>query len=99
MGARVAHQLSGRVLDYVEVDEDFAMAKTRPPRDVVGVPLSETRLRARYGVTVVSVKSEVVEPGQDSQFTHATADTVLSYGDIILVVGRVKDIERFADAI
>ena len=98
MGERVAHLLAGRMLDYIEVDEDFAMAKTKPPRELVGVPLRETRLRSRYGVTVVAVEAETPDHGRPSKFTYATADTVLSYGDIILIVGGVDDIERFADA-
>src|SRR5688572_33369665 len=31
MGERVAHLLAGRILDYIEVDEDFLMVKPRPP--------------------------------------------------------------------
>jgi trk system potassium uptake protein TrkA len=75
------------------------MAKTKPPRELVGIPLRETGLRSRYGVTVVAVKSEVPDQGEPSKFTYTTADTVLSYGDIILIVGNVDDIERFADAL
>nr|BFE77984.1 TrkA family potassium uptake protein [Planobispora longispora] len=56
MGERVAHLLNGRMLDYMEVDENYALVKTRPPRDYVGVPLGETNLRRKYGVTVVCVK-------------------------------------------
>lgn len=96
MGERVAHLLTGRILDYIEVDTDYAMVKTKPPHDVVGVPLSETRLRAKYGVTIVSVKRET--DGPDAGFTYATPDTVLMYGDLILVVGTINDVERFANA-
>ncbi|WP_203935217.1 potassium channel family protein [Virgisporangium ochraceum] len=95
MGERVAHLLSGRMLDYIEVDEDFAMVKTKPPRDIVSVPLGETGLRARYGVTVVAVKSQA--RGDTATFTYATSDTVLMYGDVILVVGTIRDVERFAE--
>ncbi|MFE9101078.1 potassium channel family protein [Actinomadura geliboluensis] len=91
MGERVAHLVSGRMLDYIEVDENFALVKTHPPRDIVGVPLGDTRLRSRHGVTVVSVKSV------GEQFTYATADTVLQYGDVILVAGPIAEAERFAE--
>jgi trk system potassium uptake protein TrkA len=91
MGERVAHLVSGRMLDYIEVDEDFALIKTRPPREIVGIPLGETRLRSKFGVTVVSVKSI------DEPFTYATADTVLQYGDVILVAGPIAKVERLAD--
>lgn len=33
----------------------------------------------------------------DVRFTYATPDTVLSYGDVILVLGRIDDVERFAE--
>lgn len=94
MGERVAHLLSGRMQDYLEVDKDWAMVKTTPPRFLVGVPLGESKLRARYQVTVVSVKPE----GRDA-FTHADHTTTLRYGDQILVVGKVRAIERFTDEI
>ena len=96
MGERVAHLLSGRMLDYIEVDTDYAMVKTKPPHDMVGMPLGESRLRAKYGVTIVSVKKET--DGPDANFTYATPDTTLMYGDLILVVGSIKDVERFANA-
>ncbi|MFI7450441.1 potassium channel family protein [Nonomuraea sp. NPDC049714] len=91
MGERVAHLVSGRLLDYMEVDENFALIKTRPPKEYVGLPLGESGLRRKYGVTVVAVKKE------DEAFTYATADTELSYGDIIIVSGRTDQVERFAD--
>ncbi|MEW2352155.1 TrkA family potassium uptake protein [Spirillospora sp. NPDC029432] len=91
MGERVAHLVSGRMLDYVEVDENFALVKTLPPKEIVGVPLGETRLRGKHGVTVVSVK----RPGED--FTYASVDTVLEYGDVILIAGPINKVERFAE--
>ena len=91
MGERVAHLVGGRLLDYMEVDENFALIKTRPPKEYVGLPLGESGLRRKYGVTVVAVKKE------NEEFTYATADTELSYGDIILVSGRTDQVERFAD--
>lgn len=98
MGERVAHLLSGRMLDYVEIDEDYAMIKTRPPRELVGVSLGSTKLRAKYGVTVVAVKSEAAIGGR-RDFTYATPETILMYGDEILVLGRLSDVEKFAEAV
>ncbi|WP_174552424.1 potassium channel family protein [Microtetraspora niveoalba] len=91
MGERVAHLVSGRMLDYVEVDEGFALVKTHPPKEFVGVPLGQSKLRRKYGVTIVAVKS----PGEE--FTYTTADTELSYGDIVLVSGKSDNVERFAE--
>ncbi|MEV0351466.1 TrkA family potassium uptake protein [Nonomuraea sp. NPDC050680] len=91
MGERVAHLVSGRMLDYMQVDENFALVKTRPPREYIGVPLGESNLRRKYGVTVVAVKSE------GEEFTYATAETELGYGDVIIVSGRTEQVERFAE--
>ncbi|MFB6396597.1 potassium channel family protein [Polymorphospora lycopeni] len=98
MGERVAHLLSGRVLEYVEIDTDFAIIKTKPPGDIVGVPLREARVRKRYGVTIVAVKPQATIPTGEPRFTDTTPDTVLSYGDLILVQGTIENIERFAAA-
>ncbi|MEU7820966.1 TrkA family potassium uptake protein [Catellatospora sp. NPDC049111] len=91
MGERVAHLVSGRMLDYMEIDSNFALVKTRPPHEYVGVALGETRLRRKHGVTIVCVKT------QGSEFTYADATTVLQYGDIIVVAGPVDRVERFAE--
>ena len=91
MGERVAHLVSGRMLDYMSVDEDFALATIHPPREVIGMPLGESRIRSKHGITVVAVKRP------DGTFTDASYDTTLSYDDIILVVGRENDIEHLLD--
>jgi trk system potassium uptake protein TrkA len=93
MGERTAHLVSGRMLDYIEIDKNFAMIQTTPARFFVGIPLGESGLRAKFGVTVVAVKS------QNEEFTYATAETVLTYDDTIAVVGRIEDIEKFTDAL
>ena len=85
---------TGALQDYLEVDKDWTLVKTTPPRFLVGIPLGESHLRARYHVTVVSVKPE----GND-EFTYADFATTLRYGDQILVVGKARAVERFVDEI
>lgn len=91
MGERVAHLLSGRMLDYVVLDAGFALGKTRAPKSLLGRTLRETRVRQQYGITVVSVKRV------GASFTYATQETVLHKGDVIVVAGRTDDVERFAE--
>ncbi|ELB87717.1 TrkA-N domain-containing protein [Rhodococcus wratislaviensis IFP 2016] len=91
MGKRVAHLVRGRMMDYIEFDDGFAMVKTTPPATVVGKRLGETTVRSTYGVTVVAIK----RPGEG--FTYATADTVIAPGDTIIVSGQVRDTERFSE--
>ncbi|MBA8824622.1 trk system potassium uptake protein TrkA [Saccharopolyspora lacisalsi] len=91
MGERVAHLVTGRMLDYIEFEDDYALVKTRAPGAAVGHSLGETKVRSKYGVTVVGIK----RPNEG--FTYATQDTVLERGDILIVSGRSHDVERFAD--
>ena len=54
-GKRVAHLVNGRLLDFIEFDDDFAIVKMRAPREVEGKTLAEADIRQRFGVTVVGV--------------------------------------------
>ena len=92
MGERIAHLVAGRLLDWVELDPQWVFAKTKPPRELVGVPLGESGLRKKHRVTVVSVK-----PEHQASYTHADYDTVLTYGSVIVIAGRPDDVERFVE--
>jgi trk system potassium uptake protein TrkA len=56
MGGRVAHLVTGKMIDFIEFDDGFAIVKTRAPREAAGRTLAESALRSKYGVTVVGVK-------------------------------------------
>jgi len=90
-GKRVAHLVRGRMLDYIEFEDGFAMVKTNPPAAIVGRPLGSTHVRREHGVTVVAIKRS----GQD--FTYATAETVVNTGDVLIVSGRTRDVENFSE--
>lgn len=89
-GERVAHLLSGQLLDFLEVDRDFVIVKMTPPRQLQGTTLGDTGLRRQHKVTVVGVKAP------EQSFTYATAETPISADDIILVSGHPDDVEKFA---
>ena len=92
MGERVAHLITGRMLDYIEFDDGFAIAKVRAPREAMARSLGETGLRSKWGVTVVGIKLH----GED--FTYATPDTVVPEDCILIVAGNTKKVEQFAAA-
>jgi trk system potassium uptake protein len=91
MGERVAHLVTGRMLDFIEFEDDYALIKTRAPEEAVGRSLGESKLRSKYGVTVVGVK----RPGEG--FTYATADTMVNRGDVLIVAGRTAEVEQVSD--
>jgi trk system potassium uptake protein TrkA len=89
-GERVAHLVSGRMIDFIEFDDDFAIVKMYPPKPIRGIALAESQVRRKYGITVVGIKS----PGKD--FTYATPETVISNHDLIIASGNTSDLDRFA---
>ncbi|MFC4727784.1 potassium channel family protein [Coralloluteibacterium thermophilus] len=90
MGERVAHLVDGKMIDFIEFDDGFAIAKTAAPREAFGKTLSESELRTRYGVTVVGLKR------RKNDFTYAKADTIVEPGDILIVSGATRKVETFA---
>ena len=91
MGERVAHLVNGRMLDYIELAEHYALIKIHAPAEAVGTTLGELKLRSKYGVTVVGIK----RPGED--FTYATADTTVGRQDMLIVAGTTTQVEAFAE--
>ncbi|MGV9784412.1 potassium channel family protein [Nocardia farcinica] len=91
MGERVAHLVTGRMIDYIEFDAGYAMAKTTAPAMSIGKTLTASGLRKRYAITVVAIKH------RGGEFTYATPDTVVAAGDELIVSGRIDEVERFAD--
>jgi len=90
MGERVAHLVTGKMIDFIEFDDGFAIVKTRTPGYMAGKSLAETDVRRQHGITIVGVK----RPGED--FTYATPQTVVYRSDLLIVSGPTDKVERFA---
>ena len=90
MGERVAHLVTGRMIDFIEFDDGFAIAKTAAPREAWEMTLSESNLRQKYGITIVGLKR------RHADFTYAQANTFVESGDILIVSGPTALVEKFA---
>lgn len=93
MGKRVAHLVRGTMLDYVEFEDNFAMVKTRPPREYWDRELGTTGLRAKHGVTVVAVKRK------GGAWDYTTAQTTMYDDDEIIVAGPTGKAELFSSLV
>ena len=90
MGERVAHMVTGKMIDYIEFDDNFAIVKTRAPACLAGKTLAEFEVRKKYGVTIVGIK----RPKED--FTYARPETLVQQDDLLIVSGRTDLVETFA---
>ena len=89
-GRRVAHLVNGKMQDYIEFDDGYAIVKIAPPREMIGFTLAQSQTRSKYGVTVVGVKA----PGEG--FTHAVPETKVTAQHTLIVSGPSELIERLA---
>jgi trk system potassium uptake protein TrkA len=90
MGERVAHMVTGKMIDYIEFDDDYAIVKTRAPAELAGLTLADYGVRSRFGVTIVGIK----RPRQD--FTYARPETLVEKDDLLIVSGPTALVEKFA---
>ena len=89
-GNRVAHLVSGKLLDYIEVEDGFTIVKMRPPRELHGFTIAQAQVRKRYGVTIIGVKAPGVA------FQYAADETRIDGDDVLIVSGDSSLLERFA---
>lgn len=89
MGKRIAHQVAGDQLDYVEIDGTFVMAKTEAAKAFEGKSLTELAIRAKYGVIVVATSHG------DDTYEAAKPETVITKDDFLIVAGPKLKIEKF----
>jgi trk system potassium uptake protein TrkA len=90
MGERVAHLVTGKMIDFMQFEDNFAIASTMAPREAIGKSLTEAGLRAKYGVTVVAIKR------LRADFSHAGPDSRVENGDLLIVAGPTRNVEHFA---
>jgi trk system potassium uptake protein TrkA len=89
-GVRVAHLISGRLLDYIAIDDNFVIAKMLAPKHIQGVKLNQSKVRSKFGVTILGTKPPT------EHILGATADTRIMKGDILVIGGEPELVEKFA---
>jgi trk system potassium uptake protein len=91
-GRAEARRMAGRnIIDMMEVEGGFLLVETLAPMNLVGKRLDEAALRSGFGVTVVAIRHQGQQP------THASPDTVIESGDILVVAGKTEPVERFVE--
>jgi trk system potassium uptake protein len=90
MGERVAHLVTSKLLDYIEFDDEFAIAQAHAPQETIGKSLAESAVRQAFNVTVVGIKRR----GED--FTYGRPETMVKHGDVLIIAGKIRDVQAFA---
>ena len=80
---------SDHVLDYIELDHDYAIFELDIPENWVGKTVVELDIRKKYGINILGIK----EKGKWDM--SVSADTILDAEKSILVLGHEKEIQQY----
>ncbi|HHW17652.1 MAG TPA: TrkA family potassium uptake protein [Firmicutes bacterium] len=89
MGERVAYSLvSGSVIDYLELSEDYGVVEIAVAGGLVGRTLRNLNLRNRMGLNVMAIKRN------DTVNVYVNPDEPLREGDILVAIGPNEGVHR-----
>ena len=102
---RMAKRLQMKnVLDSLDLSDDYNVIEVKTPERYVGMTLEQTNLRKDYKVTVITIIHEIERTnmlGKKSIIKKVVGvvngDTKIEAGDILVLFGSAKDIQRILE--
>jgi trk system potassium uptake protein len=92
MALRVAQLISSeKIIDFIELSHEHSIVEIGVTDKLVNRTLTELDVRARFGCNIVAIKRG------DDILVSPIADVSLKYGDVLVVIGRNEDLNRFED--
>lgn len=82
--------ISPNVLDYLPLSDDYMLFELAPPNSFIGKTIGQLELRGKHHIEVLAVKDIIT----DKMHMMPRADFVIKDGEILVVVGKEKDIQR-----
>jgi trk system potassium uptake protein TrkA len=92
MAERVTHLILSKILEFIEFDQTFAIAKTRAPGNLVGCKLADLDMGQKQGIVVVGIQ----RPG--GRFEKARPDMIVPQDAFLIVEGTIDQIQAFASS-
>jgi trk system potassium uptake protein len=100
-GMRLAHSLmTPKVLEHLELAPGYYISEFPVPDKLAGKSLGDHQIRTDYHVNIVAIRRKVVKKEkegfktEDSFNMNPTANDRIEKGDILVVIGRDKDLDR-----
>ncbi|MCI1902757.1 MAG: TrkA family potassium uptake protein [Enterococcaceae bacterium] len=92
MGERIAHRMvSKNMLDYLEVSREYSFAEIKVTEDkYFHHTLADLNIHDRFSINVVGIRRAAGE-----MLIAPTGQTEVLPNDTLLVIGAIKDVERF----
>lgn len=97
--------INEEIIDYLPLDENYNIIQIKSPRAFVGKSLQEIDLRIRYNVNLITIKRgyQVKDEATGDLITKEriygvpTATTIIEENDILIVLGKDKDISKIIE--
>lgn len=86
------------LLEAVEIGSEHSFVQVKAPAGVRGKTLMELQLRKNFGLNLVAIRNAAVGAGPGSgaeSISIPGPDTIPQEGDVLMLVGKDKDIDRF----
>ncbi len=102
MAVRVASRLAMRnAIDYLPISDEYAIVEVEPPRSFINRSLKELMIASKFSCQVIGLKN----PGRNGEADDLSgknldfkiapsADDVIRRGTVMVILGKVQDIER-----
>jgi len=91
MASKVAKSLiSPNVLDYIPLSQDYTICEIAAPSSFLGKSIGELQLRKKYHIGVIASRDVLTDQVQ----MIPAADFVIKDSDILVVIGKEKDIQK-----
>lgn len=81
--------ISPNVLDYIPLTQQYTICEIAPPPSFIGKTIGEVQLRRRYNIGVIATRDVLTDYIQ----MIPSADFVIKDSDILVVIGKEKDIQ------
>jgi len=81
-------------LEQVHISEDYSLAEIHVPKSLVGKTLKNTKIRQKFSVQIILIKRPATDREPEIQFSPG-ADDIIEGDDILIVLGKKKEINLF----
>ena len=79
---------SDNIFDYIELDDGYAVFEIFVPESWIGHTVGEINIRRKYNINIMALKRN------DRMEMTISPETGLQKGDLLLVLGKNKDIQK-----
>jgi trk system potassium uptake protein TrkA len=103
---RLAHRLvSPSVLEYLELAPGFSVEEVSVSESMSGLSLEDVKLRGQHNLNVIGIKKQVTRMVKGRMMKEETfnftpkPNDVIEKGDVLVMIGREEDLDRFCNSV